>query len=66
MATTVLKLLLTVAGSDSGSNCRRCGESMPAADEFGVSEGVCGPCRLHADNPGAWAGARLDPLPDAA
>jgi hypothetical protein len=66
MATTVLKLLPAVAGSDRGNNCRRCGESIPAADEFGVSEGVCRPCRLHADNPGGSAGARLDHLPDAA
>jgi hypothetical protein len=30
---------------ESGTNCRRCSEAIAANDPFGVSEGVCAPCR---------------------
>ena len=37
--------LRSLTGLESGVRCRRCSESIPEADEFGLSEGVCGPCR---------------------
>ena len=49
MATTVWKLMRALSGLESGRDCRRCRESIPAADEFGMSEGVCRPCRLRPD-----------------
>jgi hypothetical protein len=45
MTTTVLNVLRALTGFESGRSCRRCSYSIPAADPFGISEGVCHPCR---------------------
>lgn len=45
MATTAWKLIRALAGTEAGRSCRRCNESIPAQDAFGMSEGVCHPCR---------------------
>jgi hypothetical protein len=37
-----------LAGKESGRWCRSCEESIPNRDEFGMSEGVCSPCRKAA------------------
>ena len=42
----IYKLLRSLVDRASGRDCRRCGEDIPRADEFGVSEGVCGGCRV--------------------
>jgi hypothetical protein len=54
MATTVFKVLRALSGFESGRACRSCNEPIPAHDYFGVSEGVCTPCR---DAPESWAAA---------
>lgn len=43
--TTAWKVLRAMSGLESGRSCRRCDEPIPSQDEFGMSEGVCGPCR---------------------
>lgn len=48
MAITVFKVLRALAGEETGRACRSCGEPISANDEFGFSEGVCGPCRSSA------------------
>jgi hypothetical protein len=40
--------LRSLAGLESGRWCRRCEESIEANDAFGLSEGVCRPCRSDA------------------
>jgi len=45
MASTVYKVLRALAGLETGRSCRSCSEVIGAADPFGLSEGVCGPCR---------------------
>jgi len=42
----IYKLLRSLTELASGRDCRRCGENIPSADEFGVSEGVCSGCRV--------------------
>jgi hypothetical protein len=42
---TVWKVLRGLAGLESGRWCRCCSESITRSDEFGLSEGVCRPCR---------------------
>jgi hypothetical protein len=42
---TVSKVIRALTGLDSGRWCRRCRESIPLGDAFGLSEGVCRPCR---------------------
>ena len=42
------KMLLALAGVESGGSCRRCGEAILKSDSFGVSESVCRPCRSEA------------------
>jgi hypothetical protein len=32
-------------GVPTGPSCRRCSQPIDRADQFGVSERVCGPCR---------------------
>jgi hypothetical protein len=49
MASTAWILLHALSGQESGRNCRRCSESIPSSDRFGMSEGVCRACRLHPD-----------------
>ncbi len=43
MATTAWNVFRPLSGLESGRDCRRCSESMPAVDQFGMSEGVCRP-----------------------
>jgi hypothetical protein len=44
---TLWRYFLSIA-AESGRWCRRCGETIGRADQFGRSEGVCGPCRRAA------------------
>lgn len=46
MAKTVWNLIRALSGLEAGRSCRRCHESIPVDDAFGMSEGVCVPCRL--------------------
>jgi hypothetical protein len=39
------KLLRALAGFETGRECRVCGDAISRKDDFGLSEGVCGPCR---------------------
>jgi formylmethanofuran dehydrogenase subunit E len=43
--TLMRKWLRGLAGFETGVRCRRCTEPIPESDQFGQSEGVCGPCR---------------------
>jgi hypothetical protein len=45
MGDTLWKVLRALAGLESGRWCRQCSESIPGGDQFGMSEGVCRPCR---------------------
>jgi hypothetical protein len=45
MSNTVFKLFRALAGMEAGRCCRKCGESILGNDPFGLSEGVCRPCR---------------------
>jgi hypothetical protein len=38
-------LIRSLVNLESGRHCRRCGASISPQDMFGVSEGVCPPCR---------------------
>jgi len=38
-------LFRSLIGAESGSSCRCCSVGIPRNDHFGVSEGVCLPCR---------------------
>lgn len=49
MSTTVWKMMRALSGLESGRACRRCRESIRPQDEFGMSEGICGPCRREAN-----------------
>ena len=42
----IYRLLRSLAELASGLDCRRCGEDIPRADEFGLAEGVCRGCRV--------------------
>jgi hypothetical protein len=48
MTKTVWNVLWALAGFETGRSCRSCSDSIPAADPFGTSEGVCYPCRTAA------------------
>lgn len=48
MTTTVWKVLRALTRLETGQPCRCCKESIPADDLFGMSEGVCHPCRATA------------------
>jgi hypothetical protein len=39
------QLILALYGLAAGRSCRRCNEEILPADPFGMSEGVCRPCR---------------------
>jgi hypothetical protein len=39
------KLLKALAGLEAGRECRVCGDAISRKDDFGLSEGVCAPCR---------------------
>jgi hypothetical protein len=45
MTVTYWKLMRSLVGLESGCSCRVCGESILESDPFGMSEGVCRPCR---------------------
>jgi hypothetical protein len=51
MATTVWNVMRSMAGIESGRWCRGCGESIVRRDRFGLSEGVCRPCRVGSGEP---------------
>jgi hypothetical protein len=46
MTMTVWKVLRALTGVERGRSCRGCGEAILVKDGFGMSEGVCSPCRL--------------------
>ncbi len=46
MAITVWNVLRAFAGAEAGRSCRRCSESIPGDDGFGMSEAICRPCRV--------------------
>ncbi len=46
MAVTVWNVVRAMVGAEAGLACRRCKEPIGAKDAFGMSEGVCRPCRL--------------------
>lgn len=46
---TVRKLLRDLTGRETAVECRLCRETIPARDTFGLSEGVCDPCRRESD-----------------
>lgn len=39
------RLFRAIAGLEAGRDCRSCNESITPRDYFGMSEGVCAPCR---------------------
>jgi hypothetical protein len=41
----IYELIRSLFGLSSGRDCRHCGDSIERADDFGLSEGVCAPCR---------------------
>lgn len=41
----VYKFLRALAGLESGQECRVCKQTVSPNDHFGLSEGVCEPCR---------------------
>jgi formylmethanofuran dehydrogenase subunit E len=47
--TILWKLLRDFSGQETGLECRRCREAIPARDMLGVSERVCSPCRNESD-----------------
>jgi hypothetical protein len=50
MNTTLWTLLRAFQGIDSAQACRRCSDPIPRTDAFGISEGVCPPCRQGDEN----------------
>ena len=48
MNTSFWKLFRALAGAENGCSCRKCTESILRNDPFGMSEGVCAPCRRAA------------------
>jgi hypothetical protein len=45
MGNTLWALLRAISGGGGGRWCRSCSESIVPDDPFGLSEGVCRPCR---------------------
>ncbi|MFL6042935.1 MAG: hypothetical protein ACJ740_16225 [Gaiellales bacterium] len=45
MIATVWNLVRAATGLENGRECRSCNESIRREDPFGMSEGVCRPCR---------------------
>jgi hypothetical protein len=48
MSHSVYKLFRSLVGLEAGRSCRRCDEAILRNDPFGLSEGVCRPCRATA------------------
>ena len=38
---TIYRLIRSLAGLESGRNCRVCGDPIERADAFGLSESIC-------------------------
>ena len=47
---TVWSVVRALVGAEAGRSCRQCDESILAGDGFGLSEGVCHPCRTASGN----------------
>ncbi len=45
---TVYSMVRAMTGIESGRHCRTCKDSVDPRDGFGMSEGVCAPCRTEA------------------
>lgn len=45
MSKTVWNMVQALTGVKAGRSCRCCSISIAAEDAFGMSEGVCRPCR---------------------
>jgi hypothetical protein len=45
---SVWRFFRSMAGLESGRWCRDCSEPIGRRDQFGLSEGVCCPCRSAA------------------
>ncbi len=43
---TVYRVVRSLFSVEAGRSCRRCHDPIPPNDAFGLSEGVCVPCRL--------------------
>ncbi len=41
----IYSLLRSIVRIEAGRSCRTCSESISPRDPFGLSEGVCHPCR---------------------
>jgi hypothetical protein len=41
----IYRLIRALTGMEAGRWCRSCGNVIPPKDPFGMSEGVCPPCR---------------------
>jgi hypothetical protein len=48
MTRVTFNLFRALVGLEAGRSCRCCGESIVGNDPFGMSEGVCRPCRAAA------------------
>ena len=48
MIRATYKLFQALVGLEAGRSCRCCGQSIVVDDPFGMSEGVCRPCRAAA------------------
>jgi hypothetical protein len=55
MAGTVRMLIRALAGVETGRECRWCEEPIGRDDRFGMSEGVCRPCRAHGSTEAPYA-----------
>jgi hypothetical protein len=41
----IYRLIRALTGMEAGRWCRACGSGIAPKDSFGMSEGVCAPCR---------------------
>jgi len=48
MMHATFKLFQALVGLEAGRACRCCGQAIVDDDPFGMSEGVCRPCRAAA------------------
>jgi hypothetical protein len=49
MEKTVWNIVRGIVGAGATRPCRRCDETINEHDQFGMSEGVCQPCRRGFD-----------------